>query len=181
MKYVALLRGINVGGNAAVSMAELRDCFEKLGYSHVLTYINSGNVIFESDEKDLVRLTNHIEKGLEKRFKMPLRIVVVSHPRLKRIVEEAPTSWKKGKDLRCYISFMISPTTVDDAAGEIEVKEGVDFLDKGKGVLYMGTTLSGLTKSGFVKLIQKKIYKEMTMRNFNTIMKILALMNAKKN
>lgn len=179
MKYVALLRGINVGGNTMIKMTELKECFERLGFSHVVTYINSGNVIFETEEESADVLTNRIELGLEKRFKLPLKIVVVSQPLLRSIVEEVPTSWKNGEDLRCYISFMISPTTVDEAAGEIEVKDGVDFLNKGNGVLYMGTTLSGLTKSGFVKLIQKKIYKKMTMRNLNTTQKILLLMEKK--
>lgn len=61
MKYVAFLRGINVGGNSIVKMLELKEAFIKSGFINVLTYINSGNVIFESDEKDIER----IEKKLK--------------------------------------------------------------------------------------------------------------------
>ena len=65
MRYVALLRGINVGGNNRVPMPELRACFEAAGYENVKTYINSGNVIFDSDEADLEKLVTACELGIE--------------------------------------------------------------------------------------------------------------------
>ena len=65
MKYVALLRGINVGGNNRVPMAELKLCFEKMGFNNVVTYINSGNVIFESNQTDLVRIVEICESVIE--------------------------------------------------------------------------------------------------------------------
>lgn len=176
MKFVALLRGINVGGNTLIKMADLKESFEKEGFTNVVTYINSGNVIFETNEKNTGSICARLEKAVEDRFGYAIKIVVVSHVQLEEIVEKIPPSWKKGEDLRCYVSFIISPTTVDEAYNQIDIKEGVDFLDKGPGVLYMGTTLSGLTKSSFTKLIGKKIYKEMTMRNLNTVRKILEIM-----
>ena len=159
-----------------IKMVELKECFETMGLTKVKTYINSGNVIFETEDKDKKKLTEQIGKAIEKRFGFVIKIVLVSKAQLDKIVDGAPSSWKKGEGLKCYVSFIIEPTTVEKALKDIDVKEGVAFLDRGDGVLYMSTTLSGFTRSVFVKLIQKKIYKEMTMRNYNTIQKVLALM-----
>lgn len=176
MKYVALLRGINVGGNSMVKMADLKICFEKLGFQNVRTFINSGNVVFETDEKAQEKLIDTIQESLQKTFHLPLRIVVRSHAQLKKVVENIPTPWKRGDDLRCYIAFIKEPTSPSDAYDEVDVHKGVDFVEKGHGVLYMATKLSDLTSSGLTNLIKKKIYKEMTMRNLNTTQKLLALM-----
>ncbi|MBK8781165.1 MAG: DUF1697 domain-containing protein [Anaerolineales bacterium] len=79
IQYLVLLRGINVGGKNIVKMLDLKSSFEGMGFSNVLTYIQSGNVLFESDEKDKAILTTKIEKGLSKRFDFLARVVVVSH------------------------------------------------------------------------------------------------------
>ena len=77
-QYLALLRGINVGGNNIIKMADLKACFESLGLTDVVTYIQSGNVIFKSAEKDKAKLTKMIEAGLSKRFNYEARLVVIS-------------------------------------------------------------------------------------------------------
>ena len=63
MKYVALLRGINVGGKKLMKMADVRECLERRGFSHVTTYIQSGNILFESDKADVAKLTAVIERA----------------------------------------------------------------------------------------------------------------------
>lgn len=174
MKYVALLRGINVGGNSSVKMSELKEVFEKIGFTNVITYINSGNVIFESDEKGIKKLTNIVEALLEKNF-FPIKTIVISHDDLQTIVTHVPQSWKK-ENLRKYVAFLKESVKPNDVIREVQLKEGIDFIDKGSGVVYLSTKMEGLTKSNFPKLIQKKIYKDMTMRNFNTVQKLLTLM-----
>jgi uncharacterized protein (DUF1697 family) len=176
MKYIGLLRGINVGGNSLIKMIELKAAFEKSGYTNVVTYINSGNVIFQSDEKDVRKITKTLEKNLSQEFGMLLRVVVRSHNELQEIVSNVPSCWTDGSDVRKYISFILEPSNAKDIAQEIDLREGVDELKIGKQVLYMTTKMSGLTKSGFTKMIGKKIYKEMTMRNFNTVEKIWGIM-----
>lgn len=66
MRYIALLRGINVGGNNKVSMGELKQAFESLGFTNVSTYINSGNVIFDSRETNEVKLVRMCEDSIKK-------------------------------------------------------------------------------------------------------------------
>ena len=89
-KYLALLRGINVGGNNIIKMTDLKSCFEKLGFTDVLTYIQSGNVVFTSDIKDKTRLTKKIEHALTERFNYKALVVVITHRELKKVVDEAP-------------------------------------------------------------------------------------------
>jgi len=175
MKYVALLRGVNVGGNSLVKMAHLKLCFENMGFPDVITYINSGNVIFKTDRGNIKELVEEVEKALLKDCGFEIKIAIISHDKLKKIVNGVPSLWKRD-DVRKYISFVIPPSTVDQVIREIEIRDGIDFVEKGDGVIYMTTLLEGLMKSSFSKLIGKKIYKEMTMRNFNTGQKILAIM-----
>ena len=176
MKYLALLRGINVGGNNVIKMAELRNAFERSGFTNVATYITSGNVIFESAETKAGMLTDVLEQALSQTFHFDARLVVKSHDQLKDIVSQVPSEWKHQHDLRCYIAFIKEPTTTQQVLNEIEIKEGIDFVQAGQHVVYLSTRLSGLTKSGFTKLVGKKIYKDMTIRNYSTTQKLLALM-----
>src|ERR1041385_2897941 len=110
-KYVALLRGINVGGKALVKMADLKATFEKAGFSNVSTYINSGNVIFESDSLPNTKL---LEQTLLTIFTLPIRVVVLSYKEYKKVIDDAPPNWKKTPNLRCYIAFVIPPVTPSD-------------------------------------------------------------------
>lgn len=174
MKYVVFLRGVNVGGKNAISMAEIKLVLEKTGFQKVTTYINSGNILLESDEDDESILIGKIEKILKNNF-FTIDIVIVSHKNLKHVVKHKPSSWNND-DVRKYVAFIKSPTTPRDVLKEAVVKDGVDFLDVGRQVVYMTTKLSGLTKSGLNKLASKPVYKRMTIRNYNTVEKILALM-----
>lgn len=176
MKFVALLRGINVGGRNIIKMTDLKACFEENGFENVSTYIQSGNVIFSSPEKSTGELEDRIEKALSTTFKYDAKVLVRSSQQIQQILLKAPPTWKNGSDLRCYITFIKEPATPQAAMQEVELKEDIDFIEAGQGVLYMSTLFSGLSKSKFSKLIGKKIYRDMTMRNYATTQKIGALM-----
>jgi uncharacterized protein (DUF1697 family) len=178
MKYVALLRGVNVGGNSLIKMAELKEALEKAGFTGVKTVLQSGNVIFESGQSGSAAIAGKLEDILLKSFKVESRVAVISYPQLKAVVDGAPAGWKTRKDIRRYVSFVIGKTTPEEVMREVKLKEGVDFMEAGPGAVYMTTLLSGLTKSGFTKIVGKPVYKEITMRNFNTVQKLLPLMEA---
>jgi uncharacterized protein (DUF1697 family) len=178
-KYVAFLRGINVGGKNIIKMAALKEVVEKCGYRNVSTFIQSGNVIFEAEEDNIKKVANHLEESLSKAFNYQSKIVLVSHDQLRRVLSEVPNKWKNHDDLRCYIAFIIEPVTAEAVLAEVKLKEGIDSAEVGKGVLYMSTLLSGITKSGFTKLIGTKVYKYITIRNYNTAQKILERMDIK--
>jgi uncharacterized protein (DUF1697 family) len=176
MKYVALLRGINVGGNSIIKMADLKKAVEESGFTNVSTYIQSGNVLFESSETSLEKIADKLEHCLLNTFKIAVRVVILSHPQFKKVLTDVPSAWKTHEDIRKYIAFVKPPVSADAIAPQIQVKEGVDFLQAGQGALYMSTLLSGITKSGFTKLAGKPFYKDITIRNYNTSQKILAKM-----
>lgn len=174
-RYVALLRGINVGGKGIVKMADLRAALEKIGLLNVSTYIQSGNVLFDSSlgAEALEKKISHV---LLSSFKVSSSTMVRSAVQMKQTLAKVPADWKKRKDLRCYLAFLKASLVVADAAKEIKPREGVDSVAVGPGVLYLSTEVKWITKTGFTKMAQSKIYKDLTMRNYNTAQKIMELM-----
>jgi uncharacterized protein (DUF1697 family) len=177
IQYLVLLRGINVGGNNIIKMADLKACFENMGFTDVLTYIQSGNVLFRSKEKDKAKLTNKIEKVLSESFNYEPRVVVIAHKQLKEIVGEAPRGF--GKDLDKYrydVIFLKEPLTPGEAMKDVSTKEGVDLAYAGKHALYFSRLTSKASQSRLTKIITLPVYQNMTIRNWNTTTKLLALM-----
>jgi uncharacterized protein (DUF1697 family) len=178
MKYVALLRAVNVGGRNLMRMTELRACLEARKFERVSTYIQSGNILFDSDAADAVRLTAAIERAFAETFNRQVPVFLRSHTQMKNVVARAPTAWNGETALRKNVAFLRAPLTAKHAVSAIVVKEGVDSLDAGDGVVYMSTLLARATESTLSKIVGKPIYAHMTIRNFNTCQKILALMDA---
>lgn len=175
--YLALLRGINVGGSNLIKMADLRECFEKIGCSDVATYIQSGNVIFRSPEKAVDKLVNKLEEGLSSRFLYKSRVVVLTGKELKHVVEKAPDGFGKEPDKYRYdVIFLKKPLTESEAMNSLSIKEGVDTAYEGKGVLYFSRLISKATQSRLGKIVSHPSYQFMTIRNWNTTTKLLALM-----
>jgi uncharacterized protein (DUF1697 family) len=179
MKYLALLRGINVGGNTLIKMAELKTCFEELGFAHVRTYINSGNVIFSSDETDTLRLAQMIESAIKRAFAHELRVVVFAHGTWRAIIEDAPKRW--GQDHETYrynLLVLLPPVTAEEAVKACgDIKPDIEFADAGEGVIYQGAQWKMIGRTNYSKIIGKPVYKQMTIRNYNTSVKLLKLMN----
>jgi uncharacterized protein (DUF1697 family) len=177
-QYLGLLRGINVGGSNIVSMIDLKACFENLGCTDVLTYIQSGNVIFRSQEKDAAKLAAIIERALAARFGRPSKVVVLGHEQLQHIVRQAPSGFgRQPAKYRYDVIFLKEPLTAAAAMNSISVNEGVDAAHKGKGVLYFSRLISQATRSHLRKIITLPIYQQMTIRNWNTTTKLLELMD----
>jgi uncharacterized protein (DUF1697 family) len=176
MIYIALLRGINVGGKSIVKMSALKACVEQAGMTSVTTYIQSGNVIFESGERSVSSLTARIEKALVKTFGEPVSVVVQSAAQFQEVVAGVPSSWPRGTHLRRYIAFLRAPMTAAMALKSVAVRENVDIVTPGRGVLYMSTRLDALGKSRLTKLVGTPVYQAMTIRNYSTCLKMLVLL-----
>lgn len=176
-QYLVLLRGINVGGKNIIKMADLKASFEEMGFSNVVTYIQSGNVVFQSDDKDKTALTTRIEKGLSKRFNINAKVVVISQKELAGIVKSAPEGFgKEEKKFRYDIIFLMEPLTPKEAMKSVSVREGVDTAHAGKQALYFSRLISRASQSYLTKTIGMPVYQNMTIRNWNTTTKLLALM-----
>jgi uncharacterized protein (DUF1697 family) len=174
MQYVALLRGVNVGGKSLIKMAEIKEAFQKAGFTNVTTYINSGNILFESEITDIEHLENTIEALFEKNF-FSITTIVLSVTDIRDVLSQVPKNWQHD-DARRYIAFLKNPTKPEEVINQAQLKEGIDSIAKGPRVVYMTTLMSGLTKSGFPRLAGKPIYKRTTIRNYTTVQKFFQLM-----
>jgi uncharacterized protein (DUF1697 family) len=180
IQYLALLRGINVGGKNIIKMADLKASFELMGFSNVATYIQSGNVLFESAEKNNAVLTGKIEKELSRQFDSPLRIVAITQKELTSIIHEAPDGFgKDGKSYRYDVIFLKEPLTPREAMKSVSTKAGVDTAHAGKQALYFSRLIAKASQSHLTKIIGQPVYQNMTIRNWNTTTKLLALMEGK--
>lgn len=178
MKYVALIRAINVGGRNLMRMSEVRACLEAREFQRVSTYIQSGNILLDSDESNMSTLTAAIEKAFSETFDHHAGVFLRSHRQMQRIVADAPREWKKGATLRRNVAFLRKPLTASKAVAAIEARPGVDSLKAGDGVVYMSTVMTGLKQSAFPKIVGKPIYRDMTIRNYTTCQKLLALLES---
>ncbi|MBX3203554.1 MAG: DUF1697 domain-containing protein [Labilithrix sp.] len=179
MVYVALLRGINVGGNNVIRMVALREAFEALGFSAVTTYIQSGNVVFEARSDKKPALTKKIEAALTKTFAYDSKVVLVSAKELSDVVAEAPRGFGSQPERYRYdVLFVKPPLTAHAALPEVPTAPGVDEVHAGAHALYFRRVAAKATKSRLARVVQLALYKSLTIRNWNTTRKLLAMTEA---
>lgn len=174
MKYVALLRGINVGGNNLI-MDDLKETFKSNECTHVMTYIASGNVLFDT-AVPRNQLERKLEMALTKRFDYNSTVIVRSIEDMHELMEDTPSEWKTNTDIRKYVAFLKDTITPQQVLDSITINIEVDTVSITDGALFLTTKLAGITKSGFKKLVGSKIFQNITIRNYNTTAKIYALM-----
>jgi uncharacterized protein (DUF1697 family) len=177
IKYVALLRGINVGGSNLIGMLALKTCFEAQGFRDVSTYIQSGNVLFAAAPTKTPALSTKIEKALSKTFGYEARVVLRSGEQMQAIVDGAPPAFgKRPADFRYDVIFLRAPLTANEALTTVSLKPGVDRAFPGDGVIYTSRLISKASQSRLSRLVGTPAYQSMTIRNWNTTTKLLALM-----
>ena len=168
MKYVALLRGVNVGKACRVDMKELRSLVESFGYMHVSTYINSGNVVFESlEKKDIIR--NKIESGLELKFGCEIPALVITHEEMMIIANAIPKEWQNDALQRTDVAFLFPGIDAMKIMNELPVKK--EFMDIRclDGAIYWNMDRNNYNRSHLNKIISHRLYQVMTIRNVNTV------------
>ena len=171
--YLALLRGINVGGKNLVSMADLVACFRDAGYGDVRTHLQSGNVLFTADAAP----EDEIERMLERRFGSPTLVIVRSRDELADTIAGAPTNHGSA-DLRSEVIFLKHPLTAEAALAEVpELREGVDRIAPGPGALYFSRVRAQASKTRVQRLLALPIFKQMSMRTWGTTTRILELLD----
>ena len=178
MRYVALLRGINVGGKNKVAMSELKLCFGELGFANISTYINSGNIFFETDETDIVRLVARCETAIERRFGFTVVLTVISVSELRKAMSHAPEWWMNGdrKTIRNDAIFVIPPTTAKDVLQELKIKtDSPDRFTHHGNVIFWSLPMEAYNKSIVPKIIGTPIYKHITIRSSTTTKKLLMI------
>jgi uncharacterized protein (DUF1697 family) len=176
-QYVALLRGINVGGRNLIKMTALKACFEAHGFRDVTTLIQSGNVLFDSVDSGQVRLVAQIEEMLAATFNYPASIVLRSRKQMRDIVARAPLGFgTQPASYRYDVIFLKEPLKASIAIRSILTRQGVDEAFAGTGVLYFSRLISKASQSQLSRIVSLPIYQHMTIRNWNTTTKLLRIM-----
>lgn len=178
MVYVALLRGINVGGKNKVDMKRLKDTFESEGMTAVRTYINSGNVIFSSPSRSRTSLTGTIESAITKAFGLEIPVIVRDLKNMRTVVKALPRTWVNDQTMKCDVMFLWDDVARASVVKELPIKPEIEELRYVAGTLLWRVDREGVTRSGLMKLAGTPLYKKMTIRNCNTTRKLLELMEA---
>ncbi|MBX0316472.1 DUF1697 domain-containing protein [Planococcus glaciei] len=176
MRHVALLRGINVGGNNKINMKELKKVFEEAGMENVKTYINSGNIIFSSSHPSSKELAAILEGAILENFNLEIRVLVYSLEQYEKIAKAIPPHWTNGDEMKSDVLFLWEEIDRESLLEEVGIKPDIDQLFYVPGALLWAVDRQWVTRSGMMKLAGSALYKRMTVRNVNTARKIYELM-----
>ena len=176
--YIALLRGINVSGKNKIKMVDLKQLFLNLGFTNVSTYIQSGNVIFSSEEINISKIEQLIIDEIKIKFKYSVKLLVVKKSELESVFKSNPFLNQKNIDLKKTCATFLNKKPTEE--GIAKVKE---LAAKDKFIIFKNKTAYLYCPNGFgrTKLsnnnIEAKLKISATSRNWNTITKLVELSN----
>lgn len=176
MVYIALLRGINVGGNNKIDMKLLKQTFERVGMNDVVTYIHTGNIIFSNNSLLKNELSHILEEAIYQDFGLQIKVVVLSLEEVREIIYAIPDTWKNDKDMKSDVMFLWEEIDHESVLENLVIKPNIDTVKYVPGAILWSVDKKNVTKSGMSKIIGTKIYKQVTVRNVNTARKIYELM-----
>jgi len=179
IEYLVLLQGINVGGKNTIKMNELKGVFEKMKFTDIKTYIQSGNVIFKDYENNKLKLAKRIEKTLLNNFKNEIKVAILTFFELEDILNNVPNEF--GKDNKKYkydILFLIEPLTKEGIMGKIKTLKCDDKIYEREKAFYVKRNTEKLTGSYITQVL--KISPNITVGNLNTSKKLYELMAERK-
>ena len=175
--YISLFRGINVGGHHAVKMTDLKALHESLGLKNVITYIQSGKVVFHCDDIDPAHLSKQIERSFEERFGFHAEVFVRTLDELNAIIEKTPFRGHDSKESK-WIAVVFLASAPDEVVQNALLQsyvgpEEIHILGKEMYIYYAeGMGRSKLTNN----LIEKKLKTVGTTRNWNTVLQLQKMM-----
>lgn len=174
MVFIALLRGVNVGGNRKVEMKKLKKIFEFLDYSNVITYLNSGNIVFESTKKQEV-VQNEILKNIENEFGFPIQTLVKSDREIRKINNAIPKEWENNAEQKTDVAFLFPEVDSKIIIDELPIKKEFIDIRYVKGAIIWNVKKKEYNKSHLNKVVGIKLYKQMTVRNVNTVRRLVEI------
>ena len=174
-KYIAFLRGINVGGHHKVPMDELRKEMEKLNFENVVTLLNSGNVVFDNDDDDdaIESLEKKISEHLEKAFGFPIATIIRKSKTIYGLLENNPfKDLIISKDMRLYVSFLRKETEAELQLPWTSDDKSFKIIGINNKTILSVLDLS-ISKTPKAMLSLARFFgKDITTRNWNTIQRI---------
>jgi uncharacterized protein (DUF1697 family) len=178
MVYVALLRGINVGGNNKIDMKVLKKTFERLGMKSVVTYINTGNIIFTSKELPRIEISSVVEQGIYEDFGLKIKVVARGMDDYREMMDALPNTWQNDDQMKSDVMFLWDDVDDKSVLEQVIIVPEVDRVLYTAGAIMWSVDRADQSKSGMNKLVGTKLYKQMTIRNVNTARKLYELMQA---
>jgi len=174
--YIALLRGINVGGNNTISMLELREAFRLAGFPDARTHINSGNVIFSSELDDALALQATCEKLIHDTFGLPISVVVLSATELADAMAHAPDWWGLQDSAKHNAIFVIPPATPESVCAEIgEIKPEYEKLAMHGKLIFWTAPMETFSRTRLSRVSKSETYQRITIRGANTARRLAEL------
>jgi uncharacterized protein (DUF1697 family) len=169
--YISLLRGINVSGQKLIKMAELKQLYESLGFDAVQTYIQSGNVVFKSDESDRSKLISRIEKTIRQKYGFDVPVQIRNKDEMKSIIDDLPLKGECELN-RLFVVFLAEkpPLVPFDEIEKLKTpQDEIVFMD---GHIYMYLP-AGAGKSKLDNnTLERKLKVRATGRNWRTVNKL---------
>lgn len=138
MVYIALLRGINVGGNNKIDMKVLKQTFERVGMKDVVTYINTGNIIFSSNDQSKTELSRILEEAIHDDFGLRIKVVVRSIDDVRGIIHAIPDTWKNDKDMKSDVMFLWDEIDDETVLDNLVIKPTIDTVLNMSPALFYG-------------------------------------------
>ncbi|KPH99261.1 protein of unknown function DUF1697 [Actinobacteria bacterium OK074] len=175
--YAALLRGINVGGNKKVPMAELRSLLQGLGYTGTATYLQSGNAVFTAETGDEESLAAEISRAIEKHFGFDVDVLVRDHAYLRAVREACPFPAAELEAKQLHVTYFSKPVTEERFTGLDRAAFAPEDFRLGDRVLYLYAP-DGLGRSKLAETLSRpRLLKGLiaTTRNWNTVVKLVEL------
>jgi uncharacterized protein (DUF1697 family) len=168
-RYVALLRGINVGGHRRIAMGDLRELTEALGHTEVSTYVQSGNVLFASSARSEPKLERAFEKAIADSFGHDVRVMVRSAAHLRKIVEQNPFADRKPEPKQLHVVFLTEKPAAARLKAFDDAPYAPDEMAASQRDIYVylpnGAGRANLTNA----ILEKQLRVPGTMRNWRTV------------
>jgi uncharacterized protein (DUF1697 family) len=173
LKLVGFLRGINVGGHHKVPMADLKIKLKAMGFENIRTLLNSGNVAFETKEKDILKLENQIEGYLSESFGFSIPVILRSQKEMLEIVLQDPfATIPMHKEIRLYVTLLKNPSTVKLEIPYVSNDNSFSIFSIEENTVFSVLDLSSSSTPKGMDDLEKLFGKNITTRSWNTIQKV---------
>ncbi len=177
-RYIALLRGINISGKNKIAMSELKKCFAELGFAEIVTYLNSGNVIFSSAIEDKDVLSNKVQLMIKDRFHLEIPVFIILQEELAELLKNAPDWWgDDNREIYDNLIFLMPPLSYQEFYDEIGVpKAEYESVYHYKNVVFWSFSRKDHQKTNWwSKTAGSGVSGRITIRTANTVRKIAGM------
>lgn len=157
-------------------MSELKTACEQIGFTNVLTYINSGNIIFESTIASTTKISKQLEQVLLDIFGFAVQVVTLPQKKFLAIARTLPDTWENNETSKCDVLFLWQEIDKPDILQTFTIKPDIDEVLYTPGAVLWAVDKTHIGKSGLLRIVGTETYKKMTIRNCNTVRKIATIL-----